>query len=350
MKANIPGQGKLFQAVAESALAGAVGFLGGGIVLALLGYNPFLAYYYMFYGAAGSLTNLTDTLGNAAPLILTGLTFAVGVRAGLFNIGAEGQVYVGAAAAVSASYFLLPSGIHLFVALGLAGLGGALLALPTYLLKAYRGVNEVITTIMMNWISYYGILWVSIVLLADPTQPQKTISIAPTSRFPEVLLGSATPAAFVFACGVAIVIYAYLWRTPSGYELRTVGLNPEAARLGGINPRRPLLYALLLGGAASGLAGAVQVSARSTPYALFTSLSNVVNFGYNGVGVALIGRNHPIGVIIAGLFFGTLQAGYSTVQLYAHVPFEIIQVIEGIIIFTVAVPELYRRLSGVLKK
>ncbi|MDV3243858.1 MAG: ABC transporter permease [Nitrososphaerales archaeon] len=350
MKATIPGQGRLLRSFAESALAGLVGFAGGGIVLAILGYNPLLAYYYMFYGAAGSLTNLTDTLGNAAPLILTGLTFAVGVRAGLFNIGAEGQVYVGAAAAVSASYFALPGGIHLAFALTLAGLGGAALAVPTYLLKAYRGVNEVITTIMMNWASYYGVLWVSIVLLADPSQPQKTINVVPNSRFPEILLGSGTPAAFIFACAVAVAIYAYLWRTPSGYELRTVGLNPEAARLGGINPRRPLLYALLLGGVASGFAGAVQVAARSTPYALYTSLGNVLNFGYNGVGVALIGRNHPIAIILAGLFFGTLQAGYSTVQLYAHVPFEIIQVIEGIIIFTVAMPELYRRLSGALKK
>ena len=107
---------------------------------------------------------------------------------------------------------------------------------------------------------------------------------------------------------VAVAFYVYLWLTPSGYELRSVGLNPEAARFSGINPRRPLLSALLLGGASAGLAGAVQVAGRTTPYALYTGLSNVLNYGYNGIGVALIGRNHPIGIIVAGLFFGTLQA------------------------------------------
>ena len=106
-----------------------MGFLFGGILLAVLGYNPLLAYY-MFYGALGSLSNVTDMLGNAAPLILTALTFAVGVRAGLFNIGAEGQVYAGAAA-VYASYYILPAGIHLGFALILAGVAGALVAIPT---------------------------------------------------------------------------------------------------------------------------------------------------------------------------------------------------------------------------
>ena len=304
----------------------------------------------MFYGALGSLSNVTDMLGNAAPLILTALTFGVGVRAGLFNIGAEGQVYVGAGAAIYTSYYFLPAGIHLGFALVLAGAAGALMAVPTYLLKAYRGVNEVITTIMLNWTAYFGMLWVAIVLLADPARPEKTISVAPTSRFPDLLLGSVSTSALLFAIAVAGAFYVYLWLTPSGYELRSVGLNPEAARFSGINPRRPLLYALLLGGVSAGLAGAVQVAGRTTPYALYTGLSNVLNYGYNGIGVALIGRNHPLGIIVAGLFFGTLQAGFSTVQLYARVPFEIIQVIEGIIIFTVAAPELYRRFRGSLKK
>jgi len=350
MKASISGQSKLFSSFAESAFAGLVGFFVGGVVLAVLGYNPLLAYFYMFYGALGSLANLTDTFGNAAPLVLTALTFAVGVRAGLFNIGAEGQVYVGAGAAVYASYYILPSGVHLLVALVFAGLAGAILAIPTYLLKAFRGVNEVITTIMMNWTAYFGMLWISIVLLADPSRPEKTISVAQTSRFPDIILGSGAPIALLFAIGVAFAFYYYLWLTPSGYDLRSVGFNPDAARFSGINPKRPLLYALLLGGVASGFAGAVQVAGRTTPFALYTSLTNVLNYGYNGIGVALIGRNHPISIILAGLFFGTLQAGYATVQLYARVPFEIIQVIEGIIIFTVAAPELYRRFKVILKK
>jgi simple sugar transport system permease protein len=350
LKASVPGQGLFFASVAESGFSAMIGFLFGGIILAILGYNPILAYYYIFYGALGSLSNFVEMLGNAAPLILTALTFAVGVRAGLFNIGAEGQVYVGAAAAVYASYYLLPPGIHLGFALLLAGVGGALMAIPTFLLKAYRGVNEVITTIMMNWIGYFGVLWISIVLLADPSRPEKTIDVAVSSRFPDFLLGDVATSAFLFALLVAVGFYAYLWLTPSGFELRSVGLNPDAARFSGINPRKPLLYALLLGGAAAGLAGAVQVAGRTAPFALFTSLTNVVNYGYNGIGVALIGRNHPLGIILAGLFFGILQAGFSTVQLYARVPFEIIQVIEGIIIFAVAAPELYRRFRRAFKK
>ena len=350
MKLPLIGGGRVLAPLEESAFAALMGFFFGGILLVVLGYNPILTYYYMFYGGLGSLSNVTDMLGNAAPLILTALTFAVGVRAGLFNIGAEGQVYVGAGGAIYASYYFLPAGIHLGFALVLAGAAGALMAVPTYLLKAYRGVNEVITTIMLNWTAYFGVLWVAIVLLADPARPEKTISVAPTSRFPDFLLGSVSTSAILFAIAVAAAFYVYLWLTPSGYELRAVGLNPEAARFSGINPRKPLLSALLLGGASAGLAGAVQVAGRTTPFALYTGLSNVLNYGYNGIGVALIGRNHPLGIIVAGLFFGTLQAGFSTVQLYARVPFEIIQVIEGIIIFTVAAPELYRRFRGSLKK
>ena len=304
----------------------------------------------MFYGAIGSVSNLTDTFVNSAPLILTALTFAVGVRGGLFNIGAEGQVYVGAGAAVYASYFILPSGVHLVFALLLAGLAGALVSVPTYLLKAYRGVNEVITTIMMNWIAYFAMLWISLVRLADPSRPEKTISVVPSARFPDILLGSVTTSALLFAILVAFAFYFYLWLTPSGYEVRAVGYNPDAARFSGISPRKPLLYAILLGGVSAGFAGAVQVAGRTTPFALYTGLTNVLNYGYNGIGVALIGRNHPIAIIIAGIFFGTLQAGYSTVQLYARVPFEIIQVIEGIIIIAVAAPELYRRFRGALIK
>lgn len=350
MKASIPGGGGRFvSSIAESAFAALVGFLVGGVVLALLGYNPFLTYYYMFYGALGSSQNVINVLSNAGPLILTALTFAIGVRAGLFNIGAEGQVYVGAAAAVFAGSLGLPAGANLLFILVFAGLAGAALSVPVFLLKAGRGVNEVISTIMLNWTAFFGILWISLVLLPDPKQPQETVGIPGTGRFPDVFSGSEVIFAFIFCCLVAFALYYYLWLTPSGYEVRAVGLNPEAARFSGISARKPLLYALLVGGVTSGMAGAVVVD-RAPTFALYTSLTNVVSYGFNGIGVALIGKNHPLGIIVAGLFFGSLQAGYSTVQLYAHVPFEIIEVIEGIIIVAVAVPELYRRFRAGLHR
>ncbi len=348
MKATIPtGAAGVLSSFAESAFAAGVGFLASGILLAALGKDPIKAFYYLFEGSFGTITNFTITLAYAAPLILTALTFAVGVRAGLFNIGAEGTLYVGAAAAVAASLVHLPGMLGLLLILVAAALAGAAWAIPPFLLKSYRGVNEVITTIMMNNIALFFIQFVVLNYLLDPTRSDKTSSIPLDARFP-ILIGPNLTTGIIFAVIVCIGVYYYLWQTPSGYELRAVGLNPDASKFSGISPRKPMMYAFLVGGVTAGLAGAVEVAGTFTPFAIYTGLSNLVNFGFNGLSVALIGRNHPLAIVIAGVFFGALQAGASSVQILG-LSFEIVQVVEGMIVFAVAAPQLYRMVRSRIK-
>ena len=335
---------RLFPPLLESVLAAAVGFFVAAVVLAALGFDPILAYGALLTGSIGSVEEISVMLGNATPIILTALAFAVGVRAGIFNIGAEGQVYVGGAAALSVAFLPLPGEVQLAVSVVVAGLAGALWSLPAFALKAYRGVNEVISTIMLNWISYFLILYVAGNLLVGSLGQETTISAPAAMRFPILFGNLHFTTAIFFSMFAAFAFYAYLWRTPSGYEMRAVGLNPEAARFGGISPRKILLYSFALGGVASGGAGAVQVLGRQPPFAMYTDLGNMINMGFNGIGVALIGRNHPIAILASGLFFGALQTGVTNVQLFAHVPFEIVQMIEGIIIIAIAAPEVFRKL------
>lgn len=344
MKASIPtGAAGFVSSLAESLFAGGVGFLAGGVLLASLGKDPIKTYYYLFQGSLGDVTGFTFTLAYAAPLILTALTFAVGVRAGLFNIGAEGTLYVGGTAAVAAGLVHLPPGVGLLFVLIVAGAAGAAWSVPAYLLKSYRGVNEVISTIMMNNIALFAMQYVVLNYLLDSlhggTRSDLSATIPANSRFP-LLFPPNLSFAIVFVVLVCFGVYYYLWQTPSGYELRAVGLNPDASRFSGINPRRPMLYAFLLGGITAGLAGAVEVAGAFTPYGIYTGLSNLLSFGFNGIGVALIGRNHPLAIVIAGVFFGALQEGSATVQIYG-VSNEIVQVVEGIIVFAIAAPQLY---------
>jgi simple sugar transport system permease protein len=323
-----------------------VGFVVSGIVLAVLGYNPGLTFASLFSGAFGSLSGISTTFGNTTPLILTALTFAVGLKVGLFNIGAEGQLYMGAVASISVVLLPLPDMIKLPLAIAFSCIAGVLWSLPVFALKAYRNVNEVISTIMMNWVSYFLVLYVTATLLVDPVRQEKTVSAPPFMRFP-VLFGSfQLPSALFFSISVAFLFFFYLWFTPSGYELRASGLNQEAARFGGISTNKAMLYAFMLGGVAAGAAGSVQVLGRQTPFAIYTDLSNLLNIGFNGIGVALMGRNHPLGIIVAAIFFGALQTGVTAVQLYANVPYWIVQIIEGIIVVSIAAPEAFRRIRG----
>ncbi len=348
MKAAIPsGASGILSSLAESVFAAGVGFLASGILLAVLGKDPIKAFYYLFEGSFGNVTNITITLAYASPLILTALTFAIGVRAGLFNIGAEGTFYVGAAAAVAASFVHLPFGLGLLLILIAAGAAGAAWSVPAYLLKSYRGVHEVISTIMMNNIALFAMQFVVLDYLLDPTRSDKSSSIPIDARFP-VLISPNLSYAIFFAILVCLGVYYYLWQTPGGYELRAVGLNPDASKFSGVNPRKPMLYAFLLGGITAGLGGAVEVAGTFTPFAIYTGLSNLVNFGFNGLAVALIGRNHPLACVVAGVFFGALQAGASSVQILG-ISFEIVEVVEGMIVFAVAAPQLYHMVRSRMK-
>lgn len=319
-----------------------IGLGVGALIMLAFGYDPLKAYAGLFKGSFGSNKAIADTIHAAVPIILTGLTFAIGVRAGLFNIGAQGQMLVGSMAAVAvAGFIVLPPGIHHLAVFVAAMLAGALWSIPAAFLKAIRGVHEVISTIMLNWIGLFFVKYLAIKILSNPDRAEKTVSAAESAIFPIVIRGADLTYVFPVAIIFAIFIYWLLWHTPVGYAIRSTGLNEAATRYGGINPIRSMYLAFILGGLAAGLAGATQLIGRQH-YALNTDLSTLANMGFDGIAVALIGRNHPLGAIFGAIFFGALSAGTRMMQFQAQVPLEMARVIQGVIVLAVAVPAIWK--------
>lgn len=324
----------------NSLLAALVGLAVGAIIMALWNYPPFGAYRALFTAIFGSFYGFGSTLARTTPLILTGLTFAIGVRGGIFNIGAEGQMFIGAIAAVAVSLISLPPGIHIVVALLAGAIGGAIWSLPPSFLKTGRGVHEVISTIMLNWIALYFGMYAVVKWLGNPESAEKSISAASTARLPVMMSGTTLTYGLFVSLFFALLIFFLLWRTTLGYELRVVGLNPGAADYAGIKENYSIHSTFVLGGIAAGLAGALQIIGHPPSYALYSDFSTVRNLGFDGIGVALIGRNHPIGVIFAAIFFAGLNVGARTMQIMAGVPLEMVRIIQGVIIIALAAPEL----------
>lgn len=331
--------------VGEALLAGLIGLIVGALIMLIYRFNPLAAYWALLDGGFGSMYGFAESLANATPLILTALTFAVGLRGGLFNIGAEGQLYIGAVAAVTASLLHLPTGLHLIVTLLFALLAGALWSLGPAILKVTRGVHEVISTIMFNWIAHFLVFYLVANALVAPAVASRTIRILPTARFPVLLRGTDLNYGLFVSLFMALLLYLILWRTTVGFEVRAVGYNPRAAHYAGIEGRRIGLLAFILGGVTAGLAGAIQVMGRPPTYAIMSGMPQLLNLGFDGLGVAMIGRNHPLGIIFAAIFFGSLGAGGRMMQLSAGVPLEMVRVVEGVIVIALAIPELGRFLG-----
>ncbi|MFN3347192.1 MAG: ABC transporter permease, partial [Candidatus Bipolaricaulaceae bacterium] len=323
------------KAVLESFFALALGVLVGAAVMAAWGRDPWGAYGALLQGALGNMRALTSTLSRALPLVLTGLTFAVAARAGMFNIGAQGQMLLGAVVALSCGLFPLPAGVHLVVALVLAGLAGAIWTLPVALLKLGRGVSEVISTIMLNWVAHWLTLYLVIQKLSDRVVGQRTFLAPVGMRFPP-LYGELTWS-WAVSVGAALFLFWFLWYHRQGYEVRAAGLNPRAARAAGISVSRAMLLALLLGGVSAAWAGAIQVLGRF-PYAITSDLANLGNLGFDGIAVALIGRNHPLGILGGAFFFGVLATGAARMGLRG-IPLEMIHIVQGVIVVAMAAPE-----------
>ncbi len=328
-----------FRKTGESGIAVVIGLVAGAFLMLVFGYNPIRAYLALFLGAFGSISGILETLAFATPLMVTAVTFAVGVRASLFNIGAEGQMYLGAIGAVIVGGTLtLPAGLHPIAATIFAMCLGALWALPAAILKIWRGVHEVVSTIMLNYIAFWLVTWLVTYQFGEPGRAERATPALPTARYPVIgeTLTSVIFVVVIFCIAVAVL----LWRTGIGFELRLVGDNPEAAKYAGASRSRAILVSFLVGGMAAGLAGASQVVGRPPSWTLYATLGNLVNLGFDGIGVALIGRNHPVGGIFAAIFYGGLQHGGRYMEYNAGVPSELVSAINGVIVMTLAIPEI----------
>jgi len=316
-----------------------IGIIVGAFLMLAFGYDPVRAYFALFIGAFGSPAGILESLAFATPLMVTAVTFAVGVRAALFNVGAEGQMYLGAIGAiVVGSTMLLPAGIHPVAATVFAMCLGALWALPSAILKIWRGVHEVVSTIMLNWMAFWLVTFLIRTYLGEPGRAERAIPALPTARYP--ILGETLTAVIFVVVIFCVAVAVLLWRTGIGFELRLVGDNPEAAKYAGASGSRAILVSFLVGGLAAGLAGASQILGRPPSWTLYVSLGNLVNLGFGGIGVALIGRNHPIGGIFAAIFYGGLMHGGRFMEYNAGVASELVDAINGIIVIALAMPEI----------
>jgi simple sugar transport system permease protein len=334
-----------WNSVAESGLAIIMGFLVGGGIIALAGFNPALFYRGLIEGAFGSPRALMDTISYMTPIMLTGLSFAIAARANLFNIGSEGQMYMGVLAAASIGAFVaLPEGLHQMVILFVSFLLGGVIAALAGWLKIKRGVHEVVSTIMLNWIGFYLLTYLAIFVLFDPLRAYKTTTILPSATVPFVTSGTSLSYAVVIAIVVCIVCYFLLWRTTLGYNIRAVGLNPTSSEYGGIKVSRTMVTAMFISGGVAALAGALEIMGRF--WYVDTEASYVRNLGFDGIAVALVGRNHPLGIIISSFFFAMLKTGGQAVQIYTSeagrtgIPLEMSLAIQGVIIVFASIPSI----------
>ncbi len=325
--------------VVESLIAVVIGLAVGALLMLAFGYDPVRAYAALFVGAFGSPAGILESLAFAMPLIATAITFAVGVRASLFNIGAEGQLYLGAiGATIVGGALVLPAGVHIVAATLFAMCLGALWALPAAILKMWRGVHEVVSTIMLNWIAFWLATFLIRTYLAEPGRAERALPALLTARYP-VIGGTFTAMIFV-VIALCIAVAALLWRTGIGFELRLVGDNPEAAKYAGASSSRATLVAFLVGGLAAGLAGATQILGRPPSWSLYATMGNIMYLGFDGIGVALIGRIHPIGGIFAAIFYGGLLHGGRFMEYNVGVSSELVDAINGIIVIALAVPQI----------
>jgi len=322
----------------------------GGIIIAAAGGNPFAAYRGLLQGAFGTPKALSETAVWATPYIFAGLAVAVAFKGGLFNIGAEGQLAFGAVTAALIGYALpgwlhisLPAYIHIPLTVGLGMLAGALWAAIPGALKAYTGGHEVINTIMMNYIA----LNITSFLLNGPMRDPDPMNLS--ARTPEIAVSARIPPifnipgmrlhwGFVLALLVAAFIWWLLWKTTLGFEIRTVGANPDAAKYAGINVKRTIVITMALSGALAGLAGAIEVTALNYRHELgFSS-----GYGFDAIAIALLGKTNPFGVILAAILFGAMRSGSTRMQFLTQIPVDIISVIQALILLFVAADAIVR--------
>jgi simple sugar transport system permease protein len=296
-----------------------------------------------------ALRGPSDSLVQSVPYIFAGLAVALGFRAGLFNIGAEGQIGVGWLVAVVVGYSLtgLPAFIHLPLAILAGAVAAGLWAGIAGLLKARTGAHEVITTIMLNYVVYRLSDWLLCGPLEKTVGTCRTQQIAETAYLPQFLDHPVTIHwGFILALVAAALVGWFLFKTTWGYELRTVGANPDAARYGGINVGKIIVLAMFLSGCLAGMAGVVQGLGITHNIALGFQ----AGYGFDSIALALLGKSHPVGVTAASLLFGMLRAGAARMQSVAGVPTEIVQIIQALVIVFIAAPAIIQAIYRLRKR
>jgi simple sugar transport system permease protein len=302
---------------------------------------PVTAYVALIQGSMGSFNSIVSSLVYTTPLVLTGLSVAFGFKAGLFNIGANGQFLMGFLGAVIVGVTLQDSSA--FIAIPLALLGGMLFGaawgfIPGAL-KAFRGAHEVVTTIMLNYIAGFVLAGMVAGPLRVPGAPAAVTEAVGNASLP-VILGRNGHLGLLIALVAIVVVQWLLYRTTFGFEVRTVGANPEAARYAGMRPRYLVVLTMSICGLLAGLAGAIEMLGVQHK----TQTSYATNVGFDAIAVALLGRSSPVGVLLAALLFGFMRQGAGLMQIQAGIPRELVDVLQATVLFFLVANQLVRRI------
>ncbi len=331
--------------------AALLAFLLGGIMLVLLGANPFTALKIMVIGSFGNLNAFANTVIKTTPLLFVGLGICISFRAGVLNIGGEGQLVVGAIAASSLALALpdCPGWLLITICILAGGLAGAIWGGIAGVLKAYFRVNEVLSTIMLNYIATYLMNYLLRGCMMDPMQVKMCSFIPQTARLPRAaflpgLVPSYLHIGILIGILFAVLVYIFIWRTTIGFRLRVTGENQRAARGAGINTRRYMVLAILLSGALAGVGGSIEI--LGVHHRMFTD-GSAFGFtgmsGYYGIVAALFGQLNPLGTIPASFFLGAILTGGNKIQRFLQVPSSLLVVLSGLIVLFVVGSEIFRR-------
>lgn len=336
-----------------------ISFVIGALFIIWTGNNPIMAYYELFSGSLGTFGRFGESLLKTTPLIFTGVAFAFAFRCGLFNIGIEGQYIMGAIFTAGAGWIFrgLPGGLLAIMLLISGTLGGALWAFIPGILKAKRGVHEVIVAIMLNYVALYASNFIvrtilnPSVLLGDEKKAYTVLipehgRLTPLAKLIPPFGYSSVNVGFFVAVLVAIAIWFVLFKTTLGYEVRSVGNNPYASEYGGISIAKNITLAMVISGAIAGLAGAVTVAGLSFKV---DQAAGMPGYGFSGIAVALVGKNHPIGILASAFLFGVLANGERKMQM-AGIPKEVVGIIQAIIIIFIAAEQIGKYLPDIKKK
>lgn len=355
MKNSLKTKNKSFidDAVKFSLLSILLGLLVGAVVLVISGNSPITAYGAMIEGIIGKPKYIAWTIIKATPYILTGLSIAFAFKTGLFNIGAEGQFIIGSLVATLVGYGInLPAIIHIPLTIILAGIAGGLWGAIAGFLKSKFGINEVIATIMLNWIAFYLSNFTVSNSFISVENSESSVSIQESASISidwmKGIVGPATAVnwGIIISIILVFVIWFILTKTTLGFELRAVGHNKDAAEYAGIDVGKSILKSMAIAGLLAGVAGAIQVMGVTHNV---TVLAAQEGYGFDGIAVALIANSNPIGVIFSGLLFGAFKYGGVKMQSVGAQS-EVINIVIGSIVFFIALSNGLRMLYVKMKE
>ncbi len=320
--------------IAITCIALVAAFLIGAALIALAGVNPWMALRYLVTGSLGSMHSIGDTLTRFVPLLMSTLAFAVGHQVGFMNIGAEGQLAMGSLGAVIVGVYVaaLPAFLHVPLALLASFLFGAVWLGIAGFLKIRFKASELLNTMMLNYIAVYIIdILVEGILKEPGSRIDQTQRVLETARLPHILSGTRLHLGFILVLVISWLLYFFLWKTPVGFQIRAVGSSERSARFAGMNVRRMLIIGILISGGIAGIGGGMELLGNQQRLLAGFDLG----YGFDGIGAAVMGQYHPLGMILSSLLFAMLRVGAGAMQRNVGVPYPLVYIMQGVVIVTV---------------